>query len=143
MTEERKKILEMLAAGKISAEDAARLLDKLENSPGSAGQASSSPNGGATPSPDRTASGKRPRYLRIQVERPGRGDVNMRVPLSFARYGQLFSVLPPRVAEKLEGHGIRVGAFSSMSDEEFQHLVDEMNIDIEAENGKKIRIYAE
>ena len=34
MNEERKKILEMLSEGKIAAEDAERLLDKIESRPG-------------------------------------------------------------------------------------------------------------
>ncbi len=142
MSIETKKVLEMLAEGKISAEDAERLLDKLSaaggaNAAAPGEQAKTQANSGSA------TGAKRPRFLRIQVERPGRGDVNMRVPLSYARYGQLFSVLPPRVAEKLEGYGVRIGAFSRMSDEEFQRLVEEMNIDIEAEHGKKVRIYAE
>lgn len=142
MSTETKKVLEMLAEGKISAEDAERLLDKLSGAGGANAaahgeQAKTQPNSGSAGGP------KRARFLRIQVERPGRDDVNMRVPLSYARCGQLFSVLPTRVAEKLEGYGVRIGAFSRMSDEEFQRLVEEMNIDIEAEHGKNIRIYAE
>lgn len=142
MSIETKKVLEMLAEGKISSEDAERLLDKLSGA-GNANAAAQSEQAKPHANSARTAGAKRPRFLRIQVERPGRGDLNMRVPLSYARYGQVFSVLPPRVAEKLEGYGVRVGAFSRMSDEEFQRLVEEMNIDIEAEHGKKIRIYAE
>jgi hypothetical protein len=149
MSAETKKVLEMLTAGKISAEDAERLLDKLSN--GAAGQ---SPQAGATnpqnASATTTAStgaapgGKRPRFLRIQVERPGREEVNVRVPLSVARGGRHWmAFLPSRVAEKLSEHGINLGSLDSMSDEDFQEALDRINVDVQKGNGKKVRIYAE
>lgn len=54
MTEERNKILEMLAAGKISADDAARLLDKLGAAPANTAAAS------ARAAEQPTGTGRRP-----------------------------------------------------------------------------------
>ena len=146
MSAETKKILEMLAAGKISAEDAERLLNKVS---GAAPQEPAGPSASTEPgttgaSADATKA-KRPRYLRIQFEQPGRENVNMRVPLAFVRAGQLFSILPAGITERLQEHGIGVGAFSfsRMRDPEFQKALDELNIDIDKGDGKKVRIFAE
>ncbi|HEV2490943.1 MAG TPA: hypothetical protein VGT03_14145 [Candidatus Acidoferrales bacterium] len=145
MSAETKKILEMLAAGKLSTEDAERLLDKVS---ASAPSEPSSPSPSAEPgSADASgaARAKKPRYLRIQVERPGRENVNMRVPLAFVRGGQLFSVLPTSITERLQEHGIGIGAFSmnKLSDPEALKALEELSIDIDKGDGKKVRIFAE
>lgn len=149
MSAETKKVLEMLAAGKISAEDAERLLDKLSNSAAAQTAQAGATNpqnvsGTTAASTGATPGGKRPKFLRIQVERPGREDVNVRVPLSVARGGrQWMAFLPSRVAEKLSKHGINFGSLDAMSDDEFQAALDRINVDVEKGNGKKVRIYAE
>ena len=146
MSAETKKVLEMLAAGKISAEDAERLLNKVS---GAEPQAAAGPSASTEPGSTDTAAGatkaKKPRYLRIQIERPGRENVNMRVPLAFVRGGQLFSVLPAGITEKLQEHGIGIGAFSKskMDDPEALKALEELSIDIDKGDGKKVRIFAE
>lgn len=148
MCAETKKVLEMLAAGKISQEDAERLLDKL-SSP------AQSPQSGATNSQSNAAvdagaasafggATKRPRFLRIQVERPGRENVDVRVPLSMARGGRHWMAFLPRgVAERLNEYGVHFGSFDDMSDAEFQATLDRLNVDVVKGNGKRVRVYAE
>ncbi len=146
MSAETKKILEMLAAGKISAEDAERLLNKVS---GAAPAEPTGPAANAEPASPGTPAGatkpRKPRYLRIQIERPGRENVNMRVPLAFVRGGQLFSVLPAGITEKLQEHGIGIGAFSrsKMDDPEALKALEELSIDIDKGDGKKVRLFAE
>lgn len=138
MSEERKKILEMLAEGKISAEDAERLLDKISGSapemmPASAAQS-------AETDPVR----KKPRYLRILVERPGSENVNIRVPLAFTRTGsRLLAVLPQHVSNRLTEQGIDLAALSALNDEDLAKALEELNVDIEKGNGKKVKIFCE
>jgi SHOCT-like protein len=146
MSAETKKILEMLAAGKLSAEDAERLLDKVSASaPSEPASSAASAQPGATHATGEATKAKKPRYLRIQVERPGRENVNMRVPLAFVRGGQLFSVLPASLTEKLQEHGIGIGAFSKskLDDPEAMKALEELSIDIDKGDGKKVRIFAE
>lgn len=146
MSAETKKVLEMLAAGKISPEDAERLLNKLSSSGAFEPTTSkASVASRAADSPGSTTGTKKPRFLRIQVERPGKENVNMRVPLSFVRTGQLMSFLPASITEKLEEHGIGIGTFKfgRMGDSEFQGAMDELDIDIDKGDGKKVRIFAE
>jgi|GEM_PF-636657 len=143
MSVETKKVLELLAAGKISPEDAERLLDKLTGVASSPEPSSSQPPGAAT-NPAGACGSRRPRFIRVQVERPGREGVNVRVPLSCARGGRHWmAFLPTRVAEKLQEHGIDFGSLDAMNDEEFQKAMERINVDIEGRSGRKVRIFAE
>lgn len=144
MSAETKKVLELLAAGKISPEDAERLLDKLTSAASSPKQ-SNSQTPGATANPAGGACGsRRPRFIRVQVERPGREGVNVRVPLSCARGGRHWmAFLPTRVAEKLQEHGIDFGSLDAMNDEDFHKAMERINVDIEGRSGRKVRIFAE
>ncbi|MGB6625647.1 MAG: hypothetical protein WBE43_12755, partial [Candidatus Acidiferrales bacterium] len=125
MSEERKKILEMLAAGKISSEDAERLLDKISSVASASGPAGSqSGTAAAGASAGSATDTKRARFLRIQVERPGREGTSIRVPLSLVRGGRHWmAMLPQRVAEKLSEHGIDLGSLEAMNDQDFQRTL--------------------
>ncbi len=145
MSAETKKILEMLAAGKISHEDAERLLDKLSGAAASAEAANSQTAAGPTAgAPGSVPGAKRPKFLRIQIQRPGREDVDVRVPLAVARGGRHWmAFLPLRVADKLSEYGIDFSSLDAMNDQEFQAAIDRMNVDIQGRNGKRVRVYAE
>ena len=147
MSAETKKVLEMLAEGKISQGDAERLLDKLSGALQSAsGDAANRPAGAAgnTATVAGATGAKRPRFLRIQVERPGRDNVDVRVPLSIARGGRHWmAFLPVSVAERLNEYGVQFGALDAMSDQELRAALDRVNVDIAKSNGKRVRIYAE
>jgi len=148
MSAETKKVLELLAAGKISPEDAERLLDKLSDASAPTVEpaaANSQTAAGARTDAQAAASGaKRPQYLRIHVERPGRDDVNVRVPLSLARGGRHWmAFLPTGVADRLNEYGVRFGSLAEMTDQELQAALDRLNVDIVKGNGKRVHIYAE
>jgi hypothetical protein len=138
MSAETKKVLEMLAEGKINAEEADRLIEKLT---GSVSNQTGAPE-------EKNANGesesKKPRYLRIVVEKPGQDHVNMRIPLTFTRTGtRLMGVLPLRVLEKLGEHGIDVAAFADLKGEDLAEAIETLNVDIDKGNGKKVRIFCE
>lgn len=141
MSAETKKVLEMLATGKISQEDAERLLDKLSgaaDAPGSQANSSSTSSGGIN------AGASRPRYVRIEVERPGRDDVHVRVPISNMRGGaHWMAFLPVGVADRLSEFGIDFGCLDQMSDEQFRRAMDRISVDVQGRSGKRVRIYAE
>ena len=136
MSEETKKVLEMLAEGKINTDQAEKLLEKLAASPSS--QAAPAENAGKSSE----AGKEKPRFLRIVVEKPGQDQVNIRMPLSFANKGRrLLAVLPPRVAEKLAESGIDVAAIGSAGEDWAKELE---NADIHIDKGdKKVRIFCE
>jgi len=146
MSAETRKVLEMLAEGKITADDADKLLEKLSAVPNSDNrQESTSPPPSSASSSSATtsstSSSSKPRHLRIVVDKPGQEQVNVRVPLNFARKGsRLLAVLPDRVREKLADQGINL---VGLDDKDWAETIESMNIDIEQGNGKKVKIFCE
>jgi hypothetical protein len=134
MSEERKKVLEMLAKGTISVADAERLLEKIAEP--AAPEARAEGRSSSEPS--------KPRFMRIVIDKPGQDQVNIRMPLSFMRSGTgLLAVLPTRINEKLAELGVDFSARGAMSEKEWAEAIENMNIDIEKGNGKKVRIFCE
>ncbi len=91
MNEQRKEILQMLAEGKVTADEAEQLIAALERD-----LPDPSSNVDARPKP-------KPRYLRVVVDSAdnfggdGPGRVNVRVPLQLLRAGvRLASLIPPQ-----------------------------------------------
>jgi hypothetical protein len=80
--EERIKILQMVQEGKLSAEDAAQLLEALEEN------ARTELSGVPLP-PESTALGRKPRWFRVRVTDTdtGKPRVNVRLPLSMVSIG--------------------------------------------------------
>src|SRR5712692_6255332 len=108
MSAERRKVLEMLAQGKITAEEAEQLLEKL-----AAQGVDGTPS--AEKSRENAASPPKLRYLRIQVEKPGQDHINLRMPLAFLGKGKrLLAVLPTKVSERLTEHGFDLAAFAAL-----------------------------
>jgi hypothetical protein len=139
MSAETKKVLEMLAEGKITAEDAERLLDKLAAAPDNS-------DGAESKSPAAPPSTPLKKFLRVQMERPNGDDVNIRVPLNFVRSGvKLVGILPPKVLEKLQQEGIDPKVVSDFTQHARESLdaLDDLHIDMETRSGKRIRVYAE
>jgi len=138
MLEERKKVLEMLAAGKITADEAEKLLDKLN------GNGSNATSGAQTPPSSTAPSSAKPKYLRIVVDQPGRDPVNVRIPLSFVNSGRsLLAILPQHVNERLAAYGINAGTFSTLNLDNLGQAIRELNVDVEEGSGKKVRIFCE
>jgi hypothetical protein len=139
MSAERRKVLELLAGGKITAEGAEKLLSKLDSLSNSEREEQAKPS-------DSTESANKPlRYLRVEVEKPGGNEnVNVRIPLSFLRAGSgLHVLLPQRVQEKLAATGIDVSSLSRLRGQELQNALQELDIHVDESGGKKVRIFCE
>ena len=121
MNEERKAILDMLAEGKITAEEAEQLIAALERD--------------RPPVPARP--GSRPRdqaqYLRLEVDsiedfEPSR--VNIRVPLQLLRAGvRLAALIPPRALaranEQLNRSGIPLD-LTQLKPDQLEELIEQL-----------------
>jgi hypothetical protein len=138
MSEERRKILEMLQEGKISVDEAERLLSAL-SSPEVEEREISSEKG-------------KLKYLRILVE-PGPGSeekerVNVRVPLKLIRAGlKLASFIPKhaqtKVNEALQEKGIDFD-FKKVTSEDLEDLITQLDdLTVEVEGKETVRIYCE
>jgi hypothetical protein len=147
MSENRRKILDMLAEGKITADDAERLLAALDKEPSAS--AANLPGGG------RPRAGTAPKYLRVEVDdaedsaKPTK--VNIRVPFQLLRAGvKLQSLLPPEVRARVntalgeKGIGFDVNQITAENVDEFIEAFSEMTIDIDADGGlTKVKVFCE
>ena len=111
MSEERKKVLVMLAEGKITSDEAERLLEKLETQADEQRpvvlETSGSPKSGV------------PKYLRVVVDSADGDKVNIRVPLALVRTGiKLSTMLPSKASEKMKEQGIDLSALSELQGDE-------------------------
>ena len=143
MNENRRKILEMLAAGQITAGEAERLILALEKEPSPAGAANGSD---ARPRP-------KPKYLRVLVEDIGgtgqTAKVNVRVPMQLLRSGvKLAALIPPaaylHVNEALQKEGVHFD-LSQIKPENLEELVDqldELTVDVD-DRDAKVRVFCE
>lgn len=136
MSLEKKKVLDMVASGTLTAEDAERLLDKLSEQGRNAGANSA-------PASESDSTNKSPRYLRIQVDGDDEKRVNIRVPLGLVRAGlKLGAIVPGRVRERLEEKGIDLEDLGGYSDQILNGLGD-LGIDVTTDDGHVVRIFRE
>lgn len=140
MSAERKKVLELLATGKITTEEAEKLLNKLDTLAGAEGESAPAVSSEAKPS-----DGKALRYLRVEVEKPGSSDnVNVRIPLSFIRASAgLHVLLPQNVQDKLYANGVDLGSLSRLKGQELENVLKELNVQVDESGGKKVRVFCE
>ena len=147
MSENRKRILDMLAEGKITADEAERLLTAVEQ-PGT--------GGGGFFTAGETSKDER-KYLRVVVEpNPDGGPggkqqrVNVRVPMALIRAGvKLTSLIPSnattKINEELHKSGVDFDV-NNIKTEDLERLVDAMKdleIDVEGGNEGKVKVYFE
>jgi hypothetical protein len=133
MSLETRKVLDMVAEGKLTSADAEKLLNKLES-------AGSSTSTETAPAPSAQAA----RSLRIVVDEPGKKQVNIRMPLSFLRSGSaLIGMMPRQVTEMLQVRGIDLSVLSGKNGDELNKLLQELQVNIDKGDGKKVRIFCE
>jgi hypothetical protein len=140
MNEDRKRILGMLAEGKITADEAERLLDALGAAPAAASAA-----------PPR--SNNRPKYFRVEVDAndaaEGRTKVNVRVPMQLLRAGvRLSALIPPRARDEVNAAMAREGIpfdINQLKPENLEDLIEHLGdftVDVDDDRAK-VRVYCE
>jgi hypothetical protein len=148
MSDNRKKILEMLDAKKITVDEATKLLSALDRS-------NSAPSEGQPLEQLVNRVGRKIKYLRVLIDNPsshhgeGPEKVNVRVPVSLIRAGMKFTSLIPReagdkVEEHLRSRGINLN-IKNIKDEDIDELIEalaELEVDIDGGDGK-VRVFAE
>jgi hypothetical protein len=146
MSEHRRQILEMLSVGKITADEAERLIAALEKD---------APSGGAPVA----ANGPAPKYLRVMVEQEKDRDgdtlaktVNIRVPLQLLRAGvRLASLVPPQARHSVDAALKEKGVpfdLSQLKPENIEELIAQLkDVSIDADDAKgrkvKVRVFCE
>ena len=137
MSLETRKVLDMVAEGKITSADAEKLLEKLQG-----GTDSVEEKPAEAPARNDAA-----RFLRIVVDEPGKKPVNIRMPLAFARAGlSVAGMLPRGVADKLKERGIDVEQMrfhTGFGKDHNVEILKQLDLDIDRGDGKKVRIFCE
>ncbi len=87
MNQERMKILKMLEEGKLSVDEAAKLIKALEDSQSK-----------------EVVAGRRARWLRIRVAERGKETARINIPLSLLRFGMKF--IPPHARKQMAEKGV-------------------------------------
>lgn len=158
MNENRRQILEMLAAGKITADEAERLLSALDpDTVMPAGSVSAASGNG---SGSKSGTGKvPPKYLRVLVEadesmtgNKGLTTVNVRVPMQLLRAGvRLAALIPQQAHNQLDqafvNHGVPL-TLSQIKPENLEELIDhleDLTVDVDGKQGNatKVRVFCE
>ncbi len=136
MNPERKKVLDMLSEGKISTEDADRLLSKLAGSPDTAAI--------ETTGAARTNGSASLKYLRVVVDSKNGDNVNIRVPLGLFRTGINLATMVPRASsDKLKENGVDLSYLSSLSGDALIEELRELKVDVNSNNGDTVRVFCE
>jgi hypothetical protein len=143
MSEDRQKILTMLAEGKISVSEAEKLLDAVDIQADTSGQ----------DLPAQTKARKL-KYFRVHVEPKAGANgkherVNIRIPLQILRAGvKLGSIMPQHVKDKvtdsLKEKGVNFD-LSSLDGEKLEELIEavaDFSVDVDSEK-EKVRIFCE
>ena len=147
MSENQKKILEMLAQNKISVDDANRLLGAIDS--GETVKESSAKTESET-------KGKA-KYLRVTVMPNASSEnaenvdrVNVRVPMSLIRAGiKLTSLIPGdamnKVNDALREKGIDFDV-RSIKPDDIEELIDalgDLQVDVDSARGEKVKVFVE
>jgi len=132
MSNERAKILQMVADGTITPEDAEKLMSRLESA------------GGADTETAIGVAEKGPlKYLRVVVE-GGKDTVNIRVPIQLIRTGiKLSTLMPSNASEHLSEHGIDLSQFNSLDGDELMEALRELHVEVDSGNGEQVRVFCE
>ncbi len=134
MSEERKKILEMLADGKIDTSEAEKLLEAVDKQTDEQIEKSDDDNGDSP---------KKLRYFRVIVtpKHSGKEKVNIKIPLGLIRAGlKLSSMMPASAKDKLNGKleekgiGFNIDELNSKSIEPILQALAETSIDVDDED---------
>ena len=150
-TDDTRRILDMLSQGKVSVDEADRLLKAISAEP-PAGTAA------AVPSTDTT----RARWIRINIHKPAKDethrpkDVNIRVPIAVVKGGMRLGALigtfaGEKAARRMKAQGLDIDLakinsdLSQMNGPEFDEFLRSLNdTNIEIDDGKAlVRITAE
>jgi hypothetical protein len=143
MSEQRQKILSMLSEGKITVDEADKLLEALKNG---------SQQSAAVRQEQSVSRGmSKLKYLRVVVDSVKGDNVNIKVPVAILRAGiKLSSLIPPqayqKLNEKMTEKGVDVDINQILKNGDFEELIESMgdlNVDVNSKDGDKVKVFFE
>jgi len=134
MSDSRMKILEMLSEGKITADEASSLLEKV-----SASENVTEPQAEKSAT-DRPA----PRYLRVVVDSADGDKVNVKVPMSLIKTGiKLSALMPADAADAIKDQGIDLSMLRDLPTDELIEALRELEVNVDSADGDTVRVFTE
>ena len=134
MSDSRMKILEMLSEGKITADEASSLLEKVTASES------------ITDTPEEKTDSNRtsPRYLRVVVNSTDGDKVNVKIPMSLIRTGiKLSALMPAEAAETMQENGIDLTMLRDLPTDELIEALRELEVNVDSADGDTVRVFTE
>jgi len=146
MNEDRKRILGMLAEGKITADEADMLLDSIGADTDPAQPVPTPPPSADWPTGP-SASGT-PKFMYVKVDSVNNDKVDVKVPLALLRTGlKLTSLIPPQAMEQINTSMSDAGMsfdLNNIKPEDIEDIIQslrEMEVNVNAANGDTIRVF--
>jgi hypothetical protein len=142
MNEDRKRILGMLAEGKITADEAEMLLDSIgtetdEPAPVPAASAEWPVGPSATGTP---------KFMYVKVT--GKDQVDVKIPLALLRTGlKLTSLIPPQAMEQINTSMSEAGMsfdLNNIKPEDIEDIIQslrEMEVNVKSQDGDDIKVF--
>ena len=147
MNENHRKVLELLAQGKVSVAEAEQLLEKLKTPEPTAkeDEKDADAEDSEVEAPRAKGSKKiKPKFLRVQVHTEDDEKFNLRLPLPWVRTGvNLGAFLPKHARRALEAQGVDISKLSDLEGTAFDEALEDMGLDLDDEDGNKVRIFWE
>jgi hypothetical protein len=136
MKEERKRILDMLESGKITSDEAEKLLDALSN-----------PDSHRENNRD-TEAVKDPKFIYVKVTSTDNDNVDVKIPLGLIRAGmRLTSLIPPQamnhINESMEKQGMSID-LNNLKQDDIEELIKnltEMEVNVNTKSGDNVKVY--
>jgi hypothetical protein len=143
MSEDRKRILGLLADGKITAVEADALLDALSAPAAEPAASAPSPVSDWPTAPSATGT---PKFMYVKIR--GTDTVDVKIPLTLLRAGlKLTSLIPPQameqISESMGEHGMSID-FNNLKPADIEELITslrEMEVNIDSANGDNVRVF--
>jgi len=168
MGDDRNRILDLLASGRISTEEATRLLDALDakagKNDGDEEAAATAKTGwpkffasgdkddtktDADAKSDKAGSGAAPKYMYVKVVSQKGDNVNVKIPLGLLKAGiKLTALIPKPATEQInkamaeKGMDFDINNLRPQDLEELVEAMREMEIEVDSNNGDTVRVYA-
>jgi len=147
MSEDRARILGMLADGKITAAEAETLLDAMGASSPAPTAVATAPNPSADWPKGPNPNGGTPKFMYVKVD-GGEDKVDVKVPLALLRTGlKLTSLIPPAAMDEIDKSMSEAGMsfdFNNLKPQDIEELIanlGEMEVNVQASDGNHIRVF--
>ena len=146
MNEDRKRILGMLAEGKITADEADMLLDSIGADTDPTQPVPTPPPSADWPTGPSAAG--TPKFMYVKVDSVNNDKVDVKVPLALLRTGlKLTSLIPPQAMEQINSSMSEAGMsfdLNNIKPEDIEDIIQslrEMEVNVNSAEGDTIRVF--